>query len=69
MKEGKFMTTYKIYYKEKGANKHGIWASQGTWYVEIPDSYGRRSAAEARAEFYRVHGTEKYEIVRTVKDC
>ena len=63
------MTTYKIYYKEKCAPKHGIWASQGTWYVEIPDSYGRKKAAMARAEFYKVHGTEKYEIIRTVKEA
>ena len=63
------MTLYKIYYKEKGMQKHGIWASQGTWFVEIPDRYGNKKAAMAREEFYRVHGTEKYEIVRTVKEA
>lgn len=57
------MTLYKVYYKEiRGTDR-------GYWYVEISDKYGRKKAAMARAEFYKVHGTDNYEIVRVVKDC
>lgn len=63
------MTLYKVYWKEKGKPKHGIWLSEGTWFVEIPDRYGRKKAAMAREEFYRVHGRENYEIIRVVKEA
>lgn len=45
------MTTYKIYYKEKNAPKHGIWASQGTWFVEVPDEYGRKKRNSQEKNF------------------
>lgn len=63
------MTTYKIYYKEKNLPKHGIWASQGAWFVEVPDEYGRKKAQIAREKFWEFVDKEKYEIVRVVKDC
>lgn len=63
------MTTYKIYYKEKGTQNHGIWSSQGTFYTEVPDHYGRKKAEIARENFWKTHDKNRYEIVRTVKDC
>ena len=61
------MTLYKVYYKSK-SGKTGIF-DKGFWYVEISDKYGRKKAAMAKAEFYKVHGTEIYEVYRVVRDC
>lgn len=63
------MSTYKVYYKEIGAKNHGIWSSQGTWYIEVSDEYGRKKAQKAREAFYNTHDRNRYEIVRVVKDC
>lgn len=53
------MTLYRVYWKDSDGYT-------GFTYIEVPDSFGRKKAAEARRIFKEQYGGE---IIKVVKDC
>ncbi len=56
------MTLYRIYWIDKTGYRCFT-------YIEVPDSFGRKKAAEARRIFMEQYDDGATVITRTVKDC